>query len=164
MSSPLDRKGAEHDKPSRDCRQGTLRTSKAEVGHDAQGQVGPALISIHQGHAVLISKQDIGGQKGLYYFDRRIVRSWAICANGGAAFADLGHGSLLNQLPQHKLPQLYAAFARDRTTFRRNTSAPTPAWAAGSAVMLTQALFGFLPDAPRNKLYVRQSPSVWCRT
>ena len=127
-------------------------------------QVRPALMSIHQGHTLLISEQDIGGQKGFYFFDTRVVRSWAIYANGGAAFADLGHGSLLNQLPQHKLPQLYAAFARDRTTFRRNTSAPTPAWAAGSAVMLTQALFGFLPDAPRNKLYVRQSPSVWCRT
>jgi hypothetical protein len=28
------------------------------------------------------------------------------------------------------------------------------AWAAGSVFMLTQALLGFLPDAPRNKLYV----------
>jgi hypothetical protein len=28
------------------------------------------------------------------------------------------------------------------------------AWAAGSAFMLTQALLGILPDAPRSKLYV----------
>jgi hypothetical protein len=156
MSSPLDRKGAEHDKPSRDCRQGTLRTSKAEVGHDAQGQVGPALISIHQGHAVLISKQDIGGQKGLYYFDRRIVRSWAICANGGAAFADLGHGSLLNQLPE-----LYAAFARDGTTFRIHPRQR----AAGLGGLIgchtdRGSSWGSLPDAPRSKLYVRPSLPV----
>jgi hypothetical protein len=28
------------------------------------------------------------------------------------------------------------------------------AWAAGSAFMLTQAILGFSPDAPQNKLYV----------
>ena len=28
------------------------------------------------------------------------------------------------------------------------------AWAAGSAFMLTQAMLGFMPDAPHNKLYV----------
>ena len=76
-------------------------------------QVRPALMSIHQGHTLLISEQDIGGQKGFYFFDTRVVRSWAIYANGGAPFADFGHGSLLNQLPE-----LYAAFARDGTTFR----------------------------------------------
>ena len=35
------------------------------------------------------------------------------------------------------------------------------AWAAGSAFMLTQAMLGFLPDAPRNKLYVDPSLPVW---
>jgi len=35
------------------------------------------------------------------------------------------------------------------------------AWAAGSAFMLTQALLGFLPDVPRNKLYVDPSLPVW---
>ena len=35
------------------------------------------------------------------------------------------------------------------------------AWAAGSAFMLTQALLGFLPDAPRNKLYVDPSLPRW---
>ena len=49
-------------------------------------QVGPPLISIHQGHTVLISEQD--GQinwlseKGLYFFDTRVVSSWDIYANG----------------------------------------------------------------------------------
>jgi hypothetical protein len=35
------------------------------------------------------------------------------------------------------------------------------AWAAGSAFMLTQALLGFLPDAPRNKLYIDPSLPHW---
>jgi hypothetical protein len=35
------------------------------------------------------------------------------------------------------------------------------AWAAGSAFMLTQALLGFLPDAPRNKLYVDPLLPAW---
>jgi len=35
------------------------------------------------------------------------------------------------------------------------------AWAAGSVFMLTQALLGFLPDAPRNKLYVDPSLPAW---
>ena len=65
---------------------------------------------------------------------------------------------LLNQLPE-----LYTAFERDETTFPvQYIGANVPqAWAAGSAFMLTQALLGFLPDAPRNKLYVDPSlPSV----
>src|SRR5215471_19220027 len=49
-------------------------------------QVGPPQISIHQGHTVLVSEQD--GQinwpsdKGLYFFDTRIISSWAVYANG----------------------------------------------------------------------------------
>ena len=35
------------------------------------------------------------------------------------------------------------------------------AWAAGSVFMLTQAMLGFLPDAPRNKLYVDPSLPNW---
>jgi len=35
------------------------------------------------------------------------------------------------------------------------------AWAAGSVFMLTQALLGFLPDAPRNKLYVDPALPAW---
>src|ERR1700726_2860306 len=58
---------------------------------------------------------------------------------------------LLNQLPE-----LYTAFQRDETNFPvQYIGANVPqAWAAGSAFMLTQAMLGFLPDAPRNKLYV----------
>jgi glycogen debranching enzyme len=56
----------------------------------------------------------------------------------------------------NQLPELYTAFQRDETNFPvQYIGANVPqAWAAGSAFMLTQALLGFLPDVPRNKLYV----------
>jgi glycogen debranching enzyme len=65
---------------------------------------------------------------------------------------------LLNQLPE-----LYTAFERDETSFPvQYLGANVPqAWAAGSAFMLTQALLGFLPDAPRHKLYVDPSLPRW---
>lgn len=65
---------------------------------------------------------------------------------------------LLNQLPE-----LYSAFERDETSFPvQYIGANVPqAWAAGAAFMLTQALLGFLPDAPRNKLYVDPSLPRW---
>ncbi|HEX4614802.1 MAG TPA: glycogen debranching N-terminal domain-containing protein, partial [Stellaceae bacterium] len=49
-------------------------------------QVGPPQISIHQGQTVLISEEN--GQiiwpsdKGLYFFDTRVISSWTIYANG----------------------------------------------------------------------------------
>jgi glycogen debranching enzyme len=56
----------------------------------------------------------------------------------------------------NQLPELYTAFARDEINFPvQYIGANVPqAWAAGSAFMLTQALIGFLPDAPRNRLYI----------
>src|SRR5262249_40037140 len=50
----------------------------------------------------------------------------------------------------------YTAFQRDDSNFPvQYIGANVPqAWAAGSAFMLTQALLGFLPDAPRDKLYM----------
>ena len=74
---------------------------------------------------------------------------------------DISHAAshfLLNQLPE-----LYTAFERDETTFPvQYIGANVPqAWAAGSAFMLTQAMLGFLPDAPRNKLYVDPSLPAW---
>jgi glycogen debranching enzyme len=65
---------------------------------------------------------------------------------------------LLNQLPE-----LYTAFPRDEANFPvQYIGANVPqAWAAGSAFMLTQALLGFLPDAPRNKLYVDPLLPAW---
>jgi len=64
---------------------------------------------------------------------------------------------------QNQLPELYTAFKRDETNFPvQYIGANVPqAWAAGSAFMLTQALLGFLPDAPRNKLHIDPSLPYW---
>ena len=63
----------------------------------------------------------------------------------------------------NRLPELYTAAARSETNFPvQYLGANVPqAWAAGSVFMLTQALLGFLPDAPRNKLYVDPSLPAW---
>src|SRR6516165_1395329 len=49
-------------------------------------QVGPPQIAIHQGRTVLVTEPDgqISGanEKGLYFFDTRVVSNWAIYANG----------------------------------------------------------------------------------
>ncbi len=65
---------------------------------------------------------------------------------------------LLNQLPE-----LYTASGRSQSNFPvQYLGANVPqAWAAGSVFMLTQALLGFLPDAPRNKLYVDPFLPAW---
>jgi glycogen debranching enzyme len=56
----------------------------------------------------------------------------------------------------NQLPELYTAHRRDDTSFPvQYIGANVPqAWAAGSAFMLTQAMLGVCPDAPRDKLYV----------
>ena len=56
----------------------------------------------------------------------------------------------------NQLPELYTAFERQETNFPvQYIGANVPqAWAAGSVFTLTQALLGFLPDAPRDKLYI----------
>jgi glycogen debranching enzyme len=63
----------------------------------------------------------------------------------------------------HQLPELYTALAGDLTTFPvQYIGANVPqAWAAGSVFMLMQAMLGFLPDAPRNKLYLDPSLPKW---
>ncbi|HEX4617653.1 MAG TPA: glycogen debranching N-terminal domain-containing protein, partial [Stellaceae bacterium] len=49
-------------------------------------EIGPPQIAIHQGQTVLVSEQDgqvqWPSEKGLYFFDTRVVSSWAIYANG----------------------------------------------------------------------------------
>jgi glycogen debranching enzyme len=49
-------------------------------------QVGPAQIAIHQGQTVLVTEPDgqIGwpSQRGLYFYDTRVISAWAIYANG----------------------------------------------------------------------------------
>ncbi len=76
----------------------------------------------------------------------------------GAEAARIAHdiSRAAGHFPSNQLPELYTAFQRDETNFPvQYIGANVPqAWAAGSSFMLTQALLGFLPDAPRNKLYV----------
>jgi glycogen debranching enzyme len=65
---------------------------------------------------------------------------------------------LLNQLPE-----LYAGIQRDGTNFPvQYIGANVPqAWAAGSAFMLMQALLGFQPDGPRNRLFIDPYLPSW---
>jgi glycogen debranching enzyme len=65
---------------------------------------------------------------------------------------------LLNQLPE-----LYTASERNESNFPvQYIGANVPqAWSAGSAFMLTQALLGFMPDAPHDKLYVDPYLPKW---
>lgn len=63
----------------------------------------------------------------------------------------------------NQLPELYTAFQRDETSFPvQYIGANVPqAWAAGSAFMLTQAMLGFQPDAPRKRLYIDPLLPEW---
>jgi glycogen debranching enzyme len=49
-------------------------------------QVGPHQVSIHQGQTVLVTESDgrinWPSEKGLYFFDTRVISSWTIYANG----------------------------------------------------------------------------------
>ena len=56
----------------------------------------------------------------------------------------------------NQLPELYTVLTPDEMPFPvQYIGANVPqAWAAGSAFMLMQAILGFVPDAPRNKLYI----------
>ena len=49
-------------------------------------KVGPPQLAIHQGHAVLLTEPDgqINGhsQKGLYFYDTRVISNWTVYANG----------------------------------------------------------------------------------
>lgn len=49
-------------------------------------KVGPPQLAIHQGHAVLLTAPDgqikASGQKGLYFYDTRVISSWTVYANG----------------------------------------------------------------------------------
>ena len=63
----------------------------------------------------------------------------------------------------NQLPELYTAHRRDDTSFPvQYIGANVPqAWAAGSAFMLTQAMLGFSPDAPNDKLYLDPWLPAW---
>ena len=48
--------------------------------------VGPSQLALHQGQSVLITNRDgqipWSSDKGLYFFDTRLISSWNIYANG----------------------------------------------------------------------------------
>ena len=83
----------------------------------------------------------------------------------GAEAARIAHGISMaaSYFRLNQLPELYTALERQEINFPvQYIGANVPqAWAAGSAFMLTQALLGFLPDAPRNKLYLDPSLPMW---
>jgi len=83
----------------------------------------------------------------------------------GAEASQIAHDISVaaSQFRLNQLPELYTAFKREETNFPvQYIGANVPqAWAAGSAFMLTQALLGFLPDAPRNKLYIDPWLPYW---
>ena len=49
-------------------------------------KVGPPQITIHEGHTVLVTEPDgsvaFGTEKGLWFFDTRLISTWAIYCNG----------------------------------------------------------------------------------
>jgi glycogen debranching enzyme len=83
----------------------------------------------------------------------------------GAEAAQIAHDVSMaaSHFLHNQLPELYTASERSETNFPvQYIGANVPqAWAAGSAFMLTQALLGFLPDAPRDKLYVDPLLPAW---
>jgi glycogen debranching enzyme len=86
---------------------------------------------------------------------------YGFCAEAAQIAHDISKAASYFRLNQ--LPELYTAFPREETNFPvQYIGANVPqAWAAGSAFMLTQGLLGFLPDAPRNKLYIDPSLPKW---
>jgi glycogen debranching enzyme len=63
----------------------------------------------------------------------------------------------------NQLPELYTTLERDEQSFPvQYLGANVPqAWAAGSVFALLQAILGFIPDAPRDKLYVDPVLPAW---
>ena len=63
----------------------------------------------------------------------------------------------------NQLPELYTASQRTESNFPvQYIGANVPqAWAAGAVFMLTQALLGFMPDAPCDRLYVDPDLPAW---
>jgi glycogen debranching enzyme len=93
-------------------------------------EVGPPQIAIHHGQTVLITEPD--GQvhwpsdKGLYFFDTRVISAWAVYANGapwellngGATAHDTSHIHLINRAflsEDGTVPERTLAFAISRT-------------------------------------------------
>lgn len=83
----------------------------------------------------------------------------------GAEAAQIAHDISMaaSHFQLNQLPELYTAFPRNEMSFPvQYIGANVPqAWAAGAAFMLTQALLGIHPDAPRNRVYVDPVLPEW---
>jgi glycogen debranching enzyme len=71
-----------------------------------------------------------------------------------------GAGSFFDR---HQMPELYAGVQRSATNFPvQYLGANVPqAWAAGSAFAFLQAILGFQPDAPNDRLYLDPCLPAW---
>jgi glycogen debranching enzyme len=71
-----------------------------------------------------------------------------------------GAGSFFDR---HQMPELYAGVQRSATNFPvQYLGANVPqAWAAGAAFAFLQAILGFQPDAPRDRLYLDPRLPDW---
>ena len=102
-------------------------------------EVGPPQIAIHQAQTVLVTDPD--GQvdwpsdKGLYFFDTRLISAWAIYANGaawdllngGAVTYDTARIFLTNRsflTEDGTVPARSLGFVIGRTTRRRHARGP----------------------------------------
>jgi len=82
----------------------------------------------------------------------------AEAARVARSISEAGSHFLLNQLPE-----LYTSAQRHEASFPiQYLGANVPqAWAAGAVFMLMQTMLGFMPDAPRGKLYVDPDLPPW---
>jgi len=82
----------------------------------------------------------------------------AEAARVARSVSEAGSHFLLNQLPE-----LYTSTQRHEPSFPiQYLGANVPqAWAAGAVFMLMQTMLGFMPDAPRGKLYVDPDLPPW---
>ena len=88
-------------------------------------KVGPPQLAIHQGHAVLLSEPDgqinWPSEKGLYFYDTRVVSSWTVYANGEPW--DLLNGGTTTSLRRACLPYQPRHSSPRRVRSRRTHSA-----------------------------------------
>ena len=84
-------------------------------------QVGPHQVSIHHGQTVLVSEPDgqinWPSEKGLYFFDTRVISSWTIYANGEPW--DLLNGGAIT----HYASRIYLTNRKIRTAGWRDSAA-----------------------------------------
>jgi hypothetical protein len=96
-------------------------------------QVGPPQIAIHQGQTVLISEQDgqinWPSEKGLFFFDTRVVSSWRIYANG--ELWELLNGGAIDYRASRIFLTNRSLLTQDGTIPRRTLGLTISRWISG---------------------------------